>query len=369
VNEASITLDHARSNSSLDQKQQLATVLENIAIAILIFDADAHLSFANSAGRKLFDDYQAKVGYKLPTDSGYESLQQLLDKARYSQTSLAGEIVWSDKRVFSASITPDQEGGCVVVLHDVSRFKEIEKNKNEYIAAASHDLRTPLTSIIGFSHLIKQAGPLTEPQSEFIQRIERATANMSELVDNMLNLAKLELDAEPMKDEVDLLRMLWAVADEFQPQAEVKRLLLMIATIEPDTKVFGDAWQLRQALRNLVENAIKYTPDGGAITLSLEQEANMAKIQIKDTGYGIPSSDLPHIFDRFYRVRNNGHDDIEGNGLGLAIVKSIIEKHQGTIAVQSEPGKGSCFTTSLPCSYTEEFPTAVLKQEQETTQV
>ena len=95
----------------------------------------------------------------------------------------------------------------------------------------------------------------------------------------------------------------------------------------------------------------------------------MVQIKINDTGYGMPASELPHIFDRFYRVRNNGHDDVEGNGLGLAIVKSIIEQHQGTIAVQSEPGKGSCFTISLPCSFTEELPTAVLKQEQETAQV
>ena len=353
MNETTVALQSVEWHSVLEQNQQLASILESITSAILVFDADAHLLFANPAGQRLFNNGELKLGQRLPSDLGYQSFQQFLDKARYFQTSFAEEIVWSDKRVFSASVTPDQKGRYVMVLHDVSRFKEIDKNKNEYIAAASHDLRTPLTSIIGFSHLIKQAGPLTEPQSDFVQHIEHATTNMSELVDNMLNLAKLELDAEPRKDEVDLLRMLWAVADEFQPQAEVKRLLLMIATIEPDTKVFGDAWQLRQALRNLVENAIKYTPDGGTITLSLEQEANMAKIQIKDTGYGIPSSDLPHIFERFYRVRNNGYDQVEGNGLGLSIVKTIVEQHSGNISVESEVGKGSCFTFNLPLHQTE----------------
>jgi signal transduction histidine kinase len=325
-------------------EQQLHTALQNTADAILQFDTQTRLSPLNLAGQRLFIDSEAKPGQS----SAYDSLLQLLDQARRSNTSFSKEVEWPDKRVFSASITPDQEGGCLVALHDVSRFKEIEKNKNEYIAAAAHDLRTPLTSIIGFSHLIKRAGPLTEAQRDFVQRIEHATANMSELVDNMLNLAKLDLGAEPSKDEVSLLRMLWDVADEFQPQAEVRRHLLMIATIGPETKVLGNAWQLRQVLHNLVENAIKYTPDGGAITLSLEQEANIAKIQIKDTGYGIPSSDLPHIFDRFYRVRSNGHEDIEGNGLGLAIVKTIVEKHGGQVTVESEVGKGSCFTVHVP---------------------
>ena len=327
---------------------QLHAALQNTADAILVFDAQTRLSPLNPAGQKLFTNAKAKPGQRLAAGSGYDALLQLLDQARRSNSSLSEEVEWPDKRVFSASITPDPEGGCLVALHDVSRFKEIEKNKNEYIAAASHDLRTPLTSIIGFSHLIKQVGPLTEPQSDFLQHIEHAATSMSELVDNIMNLAKLELGAEPSKDEVDLLRMLWDVADEFQPQAEVKRHLLMIATVGPETKVLGDAWQLRQVLRNLVENAIKYTPDGGAITLSLEQESNMAKIQIKDTGYGIPSSDLPHIFDRFYRVRNSGHDEIEGNGLGLAIVKSIAEGHGGDVTVESEVGKGSCFTFTLP---------------------
>lgn len=332
----------------MQNDQQLNAALQNTAEAILMFDAEARLSLLNPAGQRLFADGEAYLGQRLATGSGYDSFLQLLDQARHSNTSFSEEVEWPHKRVFSASITPDQEGGCVVVLHDVSRYKEIEKTKNEFIAAASHDLRTPLTSIIGFSHLVKQAGPLTEPQSDFVQRIEHAAANMSELIENMMNLTKLELGAESRKDEVDLLRMLWDVADEFQPQAEVKRHLLMIGIIEPDTKVFGDAWQLRQALRNLVENAIKYTPDGGAITLSLEHESNMAKIQIKDTGYGIPSSDLPHIFDRFYRGRSNGHDQIEGNGLGLAIVKSIAERHGGDVSVESENGKGSCFAVTLP---------------------
>jgi signal transduction histidine kinase len=112
-------------------------------------------------------------------------------------------------------------------------------------------------------------------------------------------------------------------------------------------KVQGDPLQLKQALRNLVGNAIKYTPIGGSINISLETGGDSVVVRVKDTGYGIPAEDLPFIFDRFYRVRNEDVKDIEGNGLGLAIVKSIIEQHGGQISVKSEPGKGSCFTFTL----------------------
>ncbi len=369
MNEASITLANAEPYKTLDREPQLATVLENTTIAILTFDADTHLSYANPAGRKLFDDYEARVGHKLPTDSGSETLQQLLDKTRHSQASLTGEVVWSDKRIFSAEISPVQADSYVVTLYDVSRFKELENLKKEFIATAVHDLRNPVASIMGFSHLIKQAGSLTDTQQEFVEHIQNAAENMRELVQNMLNLTKIDLDAESRHDKLDLTRVLCEIADELRPQAEAKRQLLTIADTAPNSSVQGDALQLRQTLRNLIENALKYTPDGGTITLSLQHEAGTVQIKVKDTGYGIPASDLPRIFDRFYRVRNNGHDDIEGDGLGLAIVKSIIERHQGKIDVQSEPDKGSCFTVSLPCAYTGELLTALLKQEQETAQV
>jgi signal transduction histidine kinase len=244
--------------------------------------------------------------------------------------------------------TPIAEGGCVAVLHDVTHFKRLEKVKNEFVATASHDLRNPLTSIRGYSQLIQNAGPLNDNQADFVKRIQRAVGNMTELVENMLDLAKMDLGAEPTREILDITNLLWQIADEFQPQAEAKKQNLKLETTATSSHVRGDALQLRQALRNLVGNAIKYTPDGGAVTLCSDNEAGMVQINIRDTGYGMPAADLPHVFDRFYRVRNNGHDEIEGNGLGLAIVKSTIEGHGGSIRVESEIGKGSCFTFNLP---------------------
>ena len=349
ASQAAIAIENARLYTDMAREQQkLSAILKSAADAIMMFDADACLSMLNPAAEKLFTDYETKLGLPLARDCGYDILIDCLEATYTSRKPITREVAWPDKRVFIALFTPIAEGGCVVVLHDVTHFKQLEKVKNEFIATASHDLRNPLTSIRGYSQLILNAGSLTENQAEFVGRIQHAAAHMTELVENMLDLAKMDLGAEPKHEVLDVTHLLWKIADEFQPQAEAKRQLLTLQKTEPRLRVKGDALQLSQVLRNLVGNAIKYTPNGGAITLSIEPQETAARIKVQDTGYGIPASDLPHIFDRFYRVRNNGHDEIEGNGLGLAIVKSIAQQHGGDVTVESEPGKGTCFTFTLP---------------------
>ncbi|MEP6894644.1 MAG: HAMP domain-containing sensor histidine kinase, partial [Chloroflexota bacterium] len=258
-------------------------------------------------------------------------------------------ITWTDKRIFNARLTPIGEGGCVVVFHDVTRFKELEKVKDEFIATASHDLRNPLTSIRGYSQLIQHMGPLNDNQVDFVKRIQKAVVHMTELVENMLDLAKMDMGAEKKQEIMDVAALIEQLADEFKPQAEGKEQTIMLGQMVTNAKVRGEALKIRQALRNLIGNAIKYTPNGGKVTLSSDQnKTGIVNIHICDTGYGIPTDDLPHLFKRFYRVRNNGHDEIEGNGLGLAIVKSIAVEYGGDVTVESETGKGTCFTFSLP---------------------
>jgi len=349
ASQATIAVENAQLYASVSQEQlRLTAVLQSAADAILVFDADGCLSLLNPAGEKLFTDYDAKLGLPLARGCGYDSLIELLEETCTSSKPMTGEFVSPDRRAFSVLLTPIEEGGYVVVLHDVSHFKKLERVKDEFIATASHDLRNPITAIKGFSHLIKYAGPLNDSQNDFVQRIQNAVENMSELVENMLDLTKMDLGAELKHEVLDVSPLLWEIADEFQPQAEAKSLLLTFEKTEISSKVRGDALQLRQALRNLIGNAIKYTSNAGTVTLSLEHESNMAVIHIQDTGYGIPADDLPFIFDRFYRARNDNVQDIEGNGLGLAIVKSIVEQHGGQISVESKPGIGSCFTFALP---------------------
>lgn len=332
----------------IEHVHQLAAVLQDCADAVLLFDADGRLLSVNRAGQTLFTSDEMPLGQSLPYSAGYDGLIKLVDQARLTYASFSEEICWPDKRVFSASSTPLQDGSCCVVMHDVTRFKQQLKVKDEYIVAISHDLRNPITTIVGYSQLIKQAGTTNEAQNNFIQSIQNAAANMNELIEHMMNLATLNLDATREFKELTLSHLLWQLANEFQPQAEAKRQLLTIEKSQPNCIVRGDEMQLRLAFRNLIGNAIKYTPEGGAITLSLFHDSDLVYFAVKDSGFGIPAVDLPYVFDRFYRVRNNGHDDIQGNGLGLAIVKTIAEQHNGDVNVESEVGKGSCFTFTIP---------------------
>jgi signal transduction histidine kinase len=182
----------------------------------------------------------------------------------------------------------------------------------------------------------------------FANHIHAAAEHMHELVQDLLDLAKFDMNLELKKDVMDLNALASEIADEFQPQAEIKKQSLQVEKVNNQPVVQGDSLRLRQALRNLIGNAIKYTPEGGSIQVVVENNNDNVILHVKDTGYGIPPDDLPFIFDRFYRVRNDDVKDIEGNGLGLAIVKAIIEQHGGQISVESEPGKGSCFTFTLP---------------------
>jgi CheY-like chemotaxis protein/signal transduction histidine kinase len=347
--QASIAIENAHMYASITREQErLTAVLQGAADAILMFDPQHRLMLVNHAGQKLFTDYEVKIGKPLTRGAGYDSLLGLLHQAGLTNASFSGEICWPDHRVFAASLTSIKEGGCVVVLHDVSRFKHLEKVKNEFIATASHDLRNPITSIKGFGHLIKRAGPLNEMQEDFVCRISNAAENMGDLVESMLDLAKFDLEMPRARKSLDIAMLLTQVTDEFQPQAKGKSQSLTLEITETSSRVQGDAMQLSQAFRNLIGNAIKYTPEGGTVVVSMQSDVDGMKVTIQDTGYGIPAADLPFIFNRFYRVRNNGHDDIEGNGLGLAIVKSIIEHHDGHVSLESNPGKGTCFTVVLP---------------------
>lgn len=349
ASQAAIAIENARLYSNMAQEQKrLAAVLQHAAEAILVFDAHAKLSLLNPAGEKLFTDFKAKLKQTLPPGHGYDVLIDMLEETRSSHATKSGEILWPDQRTFTTLITQIEDGGQVVILHDVTRFKDLDKVKNEFIATASHDLKNPITSIAGFSTLLEQAGPLNENQREFVNRIQNAAKTMSELVQNMMSLAQMDLDALQKHKTVDMKTLLDEMADEFTPQAREKDQILDFTPPIAPAPVNGDPLQLRQLFRNLIGNAIKYTPDNGTITLKAKTTDTQILIDVQDNGYGIPASDLPFVFDRFYRVRTGKASEMEGNGLGLAIVKAIVEQHSGQISVESQVDKGTRFSISLP---------------------
>jgi signal transduction histidine kinase/FixJ family two-component response regulator len=344
------------------EERQLEAILRGVADAILVLDAQGCLQLLNPAGDQLLiGRAEIGIGEPLPSGRGYDDLVRLLEQARHSGAIEQGEATWPDHRTFAALITPIEAGGQVVVLHDVTHFKDVERVKNEFIAAATHDLKTPLTSIMGYSALLKKIGPLEPKQEEFVNHIQRAATQMHELVQSLLELVRIDLGLGLKMEPCDLGQMLQEVADEFKPQAAEKEQTLTLSLDglaegklnRQGLCVMVDAPQLRRVINNLVSNAIKYTPTGGAVTLEAEVQTALqqAKVQIQDTGLGIPPADQPFIFEKFYRVKTDDTKNIEGHGLGLTIVKSIVEQHGGKVWVKSEgvPGKGSRFGFSLPC--------------------
>lgn len=349
ASQAAIAIENARLYSVVIQEQKkVAAILRHASEAILLFDEHGKLTLLNPAGEQLFITNPAKLNQPLPTGRGYEPFIKLIEDARVSHMSNSGEITWPDQRTFTAYIAPIEDGGTVAILHDVSRFKDLDRIKNEFIATASHDLKNPLTSIGGYTQLLGQAGQLNENQRDFVERIQHAVKNMSELVQNMMSLAQVDLDANQKHEEVDLQELLKELANEFAIQAKEKVQSLDVKPPTTPAHINGDSLHLRQALRNLIGNAIKYTPQGGRIQVRAEKEAGQVVVHVKDNGYGIPAADLPFIFNRFYRVRTGKASEVEGNGLGLAIVKAIVGEHGGTVNVESEIGKGTCFSVSLP---------------------
>ena len=349
ASQAAIAVENAQLYSSVAREQQkLAAVLQSAADAILVFTTDSCLSLLNPAAEKLFTDYEAKLGQPLAQGCGYDSLIELLQRALTCREPITGEFAWPDQRVFTALFTPIEEGGCVVLLHDVSHFKLLEKVKNEFISTATHDLKNPIGIILGFSDLLPKVGPLNDAQMGYVGHIHAAAQNMNELVQNLLELAKIDMGMELKQETLDMDIFISDILDEFQPQAETKEQKLLLDKTADHSMIQGDALQLKQAMRNLIGNAIKYTPAGGSISVSIKKDERAIAVNVRDTGYGISANDLPFIFDRFYRAGDEKIKKIEGNGLGLAIVKSIIEKHSGQLSVESKLGKGSCFTVTLP---------------------
>jgi signal transduction histidine kinase len=348
--QAAIAMENARLYSGVAQEQQrMAAVLQSAGDAILMFDANGRLCLRNPAGEKLFDNGNAKLDLPLPRGVGYDAFIDLLEATLTARKTQANEILWPDRRVFAALFTPIEAGGCVAILNDISRFKMLERVKNEFIASTTHGLKNPLTKITLMSQLIPKVGTLNEKQTEYIKHICETAGDMDRLVQNLLELAKIDTDSPKLKREtVNVNELASGITEEFQLQAKAREQEMQFEKAKDEPEVRGDLLQLQQALRNLVSNAIKYTPEKGSIVISVQANKNTVTVNVKDNGYGIPADDLPFIFDRFYRVQNDDVKDIEGSGLGLAIVKSIVEKHNGQVSVESEYWKGSCFTLTLP---------------------
>jgi PAS domain S-box-containing protein len=339
-------------------RRQLETILNSTPDPVLVTDASNRLILANPAASQLFgmtirrgerQDLQRTIQIK-PL---YDLLQASSEGGRTSEVNMPNGKTYL--ATASAMIAEDRTVGRVCIMRDVTQLKEIDTLKSEFVSTVSHDLRSPLTLMRGYATMLEMAGELNENQQAYIKMIVQGVDNMAKLVNNLLDLGRIDFGVGLQLESIPVLDIIERVTGGLQLIAKEKNISLSVE-IPHDMPhaVEADQALLHQAVYNLVENAIKYTPKGGEVTINLLSTPETLTFAIKDSGIGIPKDDMKRLFEKFYRGTNREALAQRGTGLGLAIVKSIAERHGGKVWVESELGKGSTFFLLIPLAQSKE---------------
>jgi len=360
---ATIAIENARLFEAIEvERAKLATILQEVEGAVIVVDEADKILLCNSAARTLLELSEAEedvVGISIDQATSHPDLLGMFQEAHQTDRVIHDEIPLSDKRTFNAQLTPIKGIGRALMMQDVTHLKELARIKSEFVTAVSHDIRTPLTTIHGYIELLPRAGSLNAQQQEFILRARQSMDTITELIDTLLDVDRLEAGYEIEMGPCNMIDIIESSIKEIQAQAREKEQELRWDPSAHPMMVYGNPNRLRQVIDNLLSNAIKYTQRGGWIAVNVEQEDGHIVTQIADNGIGIPPAEQPYIFDKFYRVESKETLSIVGTGLGLTIVKTIIEKHNGRIWVESRPGVGSVFSFVLSALKESDRQTAI----------
>lgn len=241
--------------------------------------------------------------------------------------------------------------GAVAVIHDITELERLESVRRDFVSNVSHELKTPLTAIHGYVETLLEADPIDGPtRGRFLRKIRRQSNRLGALVSDLLTLSRIESSAEPPEGVLDLRSPAGEVLSLLGPVSEERGLELIAEFPEEAVEVLGEEEAIRQALSNLVDNAVKYSSAGGRVVVRLQARNGRAVLEVEDRGPGIASEHLDRIFERFYRVDRARSRELGGTGLGLAIVKNVARRHGGGVEVESERGRGSTFRLWLPAA-------------------
>ena len=348
-------------DKALKEKKETDAVIRSIAEGLVVVDGDGKVVMMNPAAEKLLGVPKAnKIGRRVSENLGAE---QLLSFAKSSEDKEGKEIelISKDdetKKILRASsaVIENEDGltvGMVSVLSDITKQKELDQLKSNFVASVSHELRTPLVAMGKSISLMlsKAAGPLSEPQEQFLQIADRNLKRLALLINDLLDLSKLEAgkmklrpapsSVEKVIDEAINGLMTWAGTKSINVEKRVREGLPEV-NMDPD--------RMLQVLNNLIGNAIKFTPKNGRILLEagLKKENKEIEVSVSDTGMGIAKEDLPKLFNKFYQAGERAPADISGTGIGLCVAKEIVELHGGKIWAESEKNNGAKFTFTLP---------------------
>jgi two-component system phosphate regulon sensor histidine kinase PhoR len=331
------------------ERDQLEAVLEGMVEGVVVTDSHGRISLSNAALRRMFGLGGSAEG-RTPIEAlrNAEAADAIGEAARVGMVEREIRLTWPDARTVSLHAAGLRTGGCVGVLYDVTDRERVEAIRRDFVANVSHELQTPLATLAGYGEALTGATDDPGRVAEIAEVVRRQSARMSALVRDLLDLSRLESEGfEPERRDVEVEALVNEIVDVWIDRAREKRLRLE-ARIEPGLRVHGDRRLLHQALSNLVENAVKYVPEGRDVTIEARSLPAGVELIVADTGEGIPREDQPRVFERFYRVEKGRARSRGGTGLGLAIVKHVAEVHGGRVELDSAPGRGARFRIVLP---------------------
>jgi two-component system phosphate regulon sensor histidine kinase PhoR len=340
------------------ERSQLRTVLDGMVEGVVLTDPSGRILVANDAFRRIFNAQLPVEGRRPLETARVPALQDALEAALEAEEPLTREIAvgGAQGKVIQASLASIRESGdtvgAVAVFHDVTELKRLERVRQEFVANVSHELRTPLTAIKGYAETLRDGG-LRDPAAaaEFVQVIHRHAERLRALIEDLLDLAAVEQGQARLRPAAVRARDVVSQAEALiRPAAESRRQTLAIDVPADLPEILADRDRLAQVLINLLDNAVKFTPEGGRIAVSGTAAAGRVILAVRDNGVGIPPSDLPRIFERFYRVGRSRDRREGGTGLGLAIAKHLTQAMGGSIEVDSVQGAGTTFRVSLPAA-------------------
>jgi two-component system phosphate regulon sensor histidine kinase PhoR len=338
-----------------NREGQLDTILSSMDDSVIAVNMRRDIILANRAAADLWDLPENGIGQNIFEATRHEELTRILEKTMDSGETFTNEVRLrpGSERTIAITSSPLQDPrgriqGAVAVMRDVTSLRHLEQMRQEFVSNVSHELRTPLTSIKGFVETLLN-GHLDDKQllERFLNIIKAETDRMIALINDLLDLSRIEGGKLRFnKAAVDMKKVFDDTVLLLQSKAEDKQITLQNNIYDPII-VEGDEKLLRQVALNLVDNGVKYTPEGGRVWIEAEQGLDSVEFIVADTGVGIASEHLDRIFERFYRVDKGRARQTGGTGLGLAIVKHIIDRHKGTIAIESRVGKGTKIRITL----------------------
>ena len=343
---------HSRVAELERSRTRVAAILSGMVEGVVVVDGDGRMQLVNDSAREMLGIVSdgPVLAHYLPAIRHPEIVAQF-DAAMGGREPEPAEIVLPSGRMAIARAVPLAHGGAVLVLHDITRLRQADQVRRDFVANVSHELRTPLTAIRGYAEALREDALDAPERDRFLDTIGRHTDRMTRLVQDLLRLARVEAGQEPAElASCEVAALFETTIADLRPRIEARRQHIVTSIAAGAERLVSDPLKLEEILKNLVENAVNYAPEGSEIRLESDRRGARHELRVLDRGPGIPPADLARIFERFYRVDKARSRDSGGTGLGLSIVKHLAERLGGEVRAENRPGGGAQFTLSVPAA-------------------